>query len=360
MEENTNLSRENVVEAEKPNETETETKLSRREALEVGLAVVKEKEEAKAADSPTTEVPAPAAAAVEAKPTTLEPPSEWTKEEKEDFKNASRKSQEAALRLEGSRSGKLKEISSRENQLRDQAKEFQDLTELRAALTPYLKATGEKLPTDVALKKALKMWGEFEHAEDPKLAAAEYLKAKGIDVPEGFLEKKDKTPLQVDPKTIKDEVKAEIAAEQQQAWLAQERANASLELETAVNEAGLPRYPQFSNTEDGIRLASKMGQLVAGNLHDSVGFYAYCKARIPEAELSQRKILEEAYKWFGGTVDDTPGKKAPDKKHLEKSNRAASSTPGRGSGNGFIQPPKKLSRREWLAQAIERAKEENH
>lgn len=360
MENNTSLSRENVVNEEKPvEEPKAEPGLSRREALEVGIAAVKDKEETKAEERATAAPEARVApeaevsqALVVEKPT-LEPYSRWKQETKDAFKKIPRELQEDSLRVAQSLDETVREVSHKTN-------EHRDLIDLRNALTPYLKAMGEKMPTEVALKKALKMWGEFENAEDPKLAAAEYLKAKGIDVPEGFLEKKDIQPLQIDPKAIKDEIKAEIFQEQTLARVSQERADASLELETEKNEAGLLRFPQFNGTEAGIQLATKMGQLVVGNHNDSVGFYAYLKARIPESEITQRRILEESYKWFGGTVDDTPGKKAPDKNHLARSNRAATSVPGRGSSNGFSQPPKKLSRREWLAQSIERAKEENH
>src|SRR5690606_9927362 len=100
------------------------------------------------------------------------------------------------------------------------------------------------------------------------------------------------------------------------------------------NKAGGTRFPDVKNDEEGTRLAANIGSLVR-----QPEFQAAVRARIPGASL--REFVVEAYRWYGGRVDESEGAKSQ-VNHLEKAKRAAASVPGRGASNGAL-PKKKFS-----------------
>ncbi len=281
----------------------------------------------------------------EGTPKKYEPPAEWNKEEKEDFTSLSPKQQEAALRLHTSRQSKLEEIKR-------EAAELQWAKDLVKEVTPYLKTIGEKKSPHEALVMALKMHREFETTPDPKAAAAAYLKAKGIEVPEDFVEKRESstderiTPLQerlnaLESKAANEE-RSKFGAVLNQAWA---------EFSEAKNAAGGLRYPDTNESESGLRLASNIGSLVGGQTEISKQFIANVRARIPD--LTYPKLIEEAYRFYGGKVveAEAPTRTQDAQKHIAKSSRAASSRPGSGSTTTSSGPVKKYKTYREAAEA---------
>lgn len=292
--------------------------------------------------------------ATESKQPSLEPPSEYTPEEKADFLALSRKGQEAQLRLDKSRKSKLDEI-------RSATEEHKSYKQLADTLTPYLKVHGVKEPSEVALKKAIHMWLEFENG-DPKAAAAAYLQAKGIKPPKELLEASGEnslfdekiTSLQNELKEIKTRsVQNDVEAAKvvlQKAWI---------EFETEKNAAGKPKFPDADgNTESGLRMASSIGSLVSGQNELSKQFIANVQSRIPGLTLP--RLYTEAYRYLGGRVDDSEAPRSQDsQQHIVQSRRAASSVPGKSvapTSNGVIKKFK--SRKEATAAALEQLREQ--
>lgn len=305
--------------------------MSNRGALELAIQDLKTTEE-----KPKEEIEK-----VETKPEVSTPPSAsqliapatWTKEEKEDFYASSPKAQEAALRLDT-------RINENRANLQREMEENRSLKALSESMNPYLRAIGVKESTPVAIQKALTMWREFEHG-DPKQAAAAYLKAKGIEVPSELLDGAN-GENSVDPKisslqTELDAVKLRLAQEDQakSAAIAQQVWSG---FESTKNAAGQLKYPDINESESGLALSRYIGSLVCGTTEFSKQFITLVQTRIPNC--TPERLLEEAYKIGGGRVDDsvTPARSTDPQEHLKKSNRAASSIPGRGSqgsnGNG--------------------------
>jgi len=359
---NTGAAETEVSEAVEVPESEVEKAegLSLREALEVAVEATKPEEKAKddtagkardhserdattsAADT-SGEVPSSVKSAPAVKK--YEPPAEWRQDEKEDFLASSPKQQEAALRLHSSRQSKLEEIKR-------ESAELQWAKDLVKEVTPYLKTIGEKKSPHEALVMALKMHREFETAPDPKAAAAAYLKAKGVEVPADFVAKKDSSieealsPLHEKIQTLESKIaeedRAKFGAVLNQAWQS---------FSEAKNAAGTPRYPDADDSESGLRLASNIGSLVGGVTEVSKQFIANARARIPD--LTYPRLIEEAYRFCGGKVDETQAPtRTQDAQHIARSNRAAASRPGTGASVQSNSTPKKFkSRREALEAA---------
>ena len=337
-----------VKEATEDTKLEENKGVSRREALEVAIESLKPENKVEA---PKVEIIEPK---VEEKPTQtappLSPPAEYNAEEKADFAMLSRKNQEAALRLHKSRQSKLEEIKA-------ESAELQWAKDIAKEVTPFLKARGDKEPPYSQIVKALKMVNEVD--SNTKGAVAQILEAKGIKVPEGFL---DENPNVIPDKLLQEKiaplqeelnsVKARLAQEDQakneaflfQNWQA---------FEQEKNASGKLKYPDLANPETGLHLASNIGSLVSGKTEMSKQFIANAEARIPD--LTFPKLMLEAYRFFGGKVDESeaPRSQKPQNNHLAISRRAASSIPGRGVQTASVGSEKKFSsRREALAHAL--------
>lgn len=374
LEENKAVDEQPIESVEKETtETEKPEGLTLRDALEVGLEATKSNESKKEANEPRrdgkgssnqTKIEVQKGANSTGKTTgseptstsdapPLKPPAEYTKEEAEDFLQLSRKGQEAAIRIHQGRTGKLEEVKAA-------ISELNHLKKLNEDVTPFLKAMGVKESSPVAIQKALQMWKEFEEAPDPRKAAANYLRAKGVEIPKEFLsnEGADKidpkiASLQEELKNVTDrlaqEDRAKVEATLNQAWSS---------FESEKNAAGTVRFPSLTNTEEGLKLSSNIGSLVSGQSDLSRQFIANAKARIPD--LTYPKLFEEAYKWYGGKVDDSeaPRSQSQDTNHIARSRRAASSVPGRGAQTASKGPAKKFgSYREAAAAALAEIKE---
>jgi hypothetical protein len=275
-------------------------------------------------------------------PSSLEPPAEWDKDAKEDFRQSSPKAQEAALRLHRNRQSVVEEIRAGKEQLARESAELQWAKDVVKEITPFLKTRGDKEPTHAQVIKALRVVNEID--ANAKGAVAEILKAKGIPVPKE-LENAGVSSPDIDEKIIPlqnklKEVQSELA-ERKRAEQSQFLGQAWQAFEGTKNAAGTQRFPDCGNSESGIKIASSMGSLVRGDTDLSKQFIANVKARIPD--LTYHKLLEEAYRYCGGKVDDSEASRTQDtQKHVLKSSRAASSVPGRGAPTSSSGPVKKF------------------
>lgn len=359
------------ISEESTTETIDETKgLSLRDSLEVAIEGLKEPE-ADATKEKSVQDNQNQTGSIDGTGTTqvvdgtgsqlLQPPAEYTAEEKSDFLQLSRRGQEAQLRLDRSRKTLLDQARSEKEAAKAASAENEWSKELVQELTPYLKAMGEKMPTHKALIAALKMRNEFENAADPRAAAAGYLKAKGLQVPKELL-----TPTNNNGANTPN---PEIAAlretlnglinEKTQENLSKTRETLSQVwsgFEQTKNAAGTSKYPDVSDTPTGLILAREIGSLVDGS-ELSKQFIAKVKARIPNC--SYLVLLEEAYKFAGGKVDDSEAPRSQDtQKHVLKSKRVASSKPGSSSQHGSSVLTKKFGTyREAAAQALKDLRE---
>lgn len=342
-----------------PENVEEAKGLPLREALEVAIEASKpdtapSKESAKSDDSGTRasvqdkasdgrKVPATSNADANLSP--FEPPAEYSAKERADFLRLPRESQEIQLRLDKSRKTRIDEIKAA-------AREYQEIKGLADTLTPYLKAVGVKQPTEVALKKAVQMWQEFETG-DPYQAAAAYLKAKGVNVPAELLKQESEGDEKIKPlQNELNEIKQKIAsAEQAQASTILQ--NVWSEFETTKNAGGDTKYPDINNTESGLRLSSSIGSLVRGDTELSKQFITNVQARIPN--LTYPALLEEAYKYCGGKISEasTTRTQETQKSDIQRARRAASSVPGRGIASTASNGTKKFkSYREAASAAL--------
>lgn len=300
--------------------------MSTRGALELALQDIRSKEAEQVASPTPTE-------AIEEKPETVatpvveapkfQPPAEWDKEAKEDFSHLSLKQQEATLRLYHGRITKLSELQKA-------SAENEQLKNLGESVNPYLRAIGVKESPQVAIQKALAMWNEIENG-DTKLAVAEILKTKGIEVPSEWLEAAQAESPKINAlQSELNNVKAKIAQQE----MAQSQAIAQQvwsSFEGTKNAAGTTKYPDINESESGLALCRYIGSLVSGTTDFSKQFIALTQSRIPGC--TPERLLEEAYKIGGGRVDDsvTQTRSTNPQEHLKKSNRAAASIPGRGT-----------------------------
>jgi hypothetical protein len=324
-----------------PTEKAEEAKgLSLRDSLEVAIASEKAPEKEPKTRSDKLEVSYKGkrgreeAKLPEAKPEpvakVLQAPSEWNKEEKADFEASTPKQQEAALRLHRSRSASIEEI-------RRSRAELQHLERLSQDVEPFLRAMGNKDPSPVAIQKALKMWADFEKAEDPRQAAAEYLRAKGKGdaIPEDWTASDAPSKQSQENATLLKElndIKQRLAREDHAKAL-QPVVETLQEFEGTKNAAGKPKFPSFRSDDtspEGVAFAGSFGSLVNGVTPFSKEFIARTQSRIPN--LTRAQLFEEAYKFSGGLVDDSPAPRPQaTQKHIQQSSRAASSVPGNGS-----------------------------
>lgn len=349
--------------------------LSMRDALEVSLIALNEEAkpngtpESKEPEQSTPEPEQNAAVSEEQgddalssdtdkeEPGGLTPPSEYSKEEKADFMQLSRKGQEAQLRLDKSRRRLFEEAKAEKEAVKKAKAEYEGLKTLSDSLTPYLKALGAKESTEVALKKALTVWHDLEYG-DPNSNAAAYLKAKGQAVPKELLATPngaipDKVfqekinPLQQQLNQVTD--KLAKAERSQQASLKLSVFDA---LRQEKNGAGKPKYPGLHDeSEDGLRFLRKIGSLVYDETPISRDFIAGMRAINPN--ITYDGLIREAYRLTGGKVDDSEAPKTQEtQKHIVRSRIAASSQPGRGTNPARNTVKKYKTYREAAAAAL--------
>jgi hypothetical protein len=275
----------------------------------------------------------------------LQPPAEFTADEKADFLTLSRKQQEAQIRLHKSRLSRLEEIKAA-------SRDYEHVRRLAQQIEPYIKARGIKEPADVAIQKAVALWAETK--ADPKRSAAALLKANGLPVPRDLIESEIPDPTSEKLNPLQERLNAlESRIVQEDNAKAASALNAIWSsFEQAKNAAGSARFPdvQPDKGESGLKLATEIGSLVSGKTPLSLQFINSVRARNPQA--SAETLITEAYRFLGGQVDDSeaPRTQSP-QQHLYKSNRAAASVPGRGVSSSSGAVKKFKSYREALEAA---------
>jgi hypothetical protein len=275
----------------------------------------------------------------------LQPPAEFTADEKADFLLLSRKQQEAQIRLHKSRLSRLEEIKAA-------SRDYEHVKRFAQQIEPYIKARGIKEPADVAIQKAVALWAETK--ADPKRSAAALLRANGLPVPRDLLEDETRDPQDEKLSPLQERLNAlESRIVQEDTAKAATALNAIWSsFEQAKNAAGIARFPdiQPEKGESGLQLATEIGSLVSGKTPLSLQFINSVRARNPQA--SAETLITEAYRFLGGRVDDSeaPRTQSP-QQHLYKSNRAAASVPGRGVSSSSGTVKKFRSYREALEAA---------
>lgn len=360
-EEKTTEKSEVAVETEVP-------KLSTRDALEVAIAAHKEPEKDEPKESSVADKTPKDSVSIQggnrgrdakrdekASAPLLEPPAQWTKEEKEDFAQLSATQQKAALRLHESYTRNLSEMSRQKNQLVQESAELQWAKDIAKQVEPFLKVRGAKEPVHAQIIKALQAVNQLDTG-DPLVNAAEYIKGRGKEVPQALIDaisaQSAGTPSPEIASLRKelDEIKQSKAQEEQarrnagvsQAWF---------EFAHTKNAAGQIRFPSIDDSPEGVKLARAIGSLVYDDTPISKAFITSAQARIPN--LTWPRLIEEAYRFHGGKVDDSEAPRTDSqddtKLHLVKSSRAAASRPGNSAQSAG--PVKKYADRREAARA---------
>jgi hypothetical protein len=318
--------------------------LSRRDALEVAIAVSKDPKLGTVAE-PDKPEPVKVEEPVVEK---FAAPAEYTPEERADFEQLSRKGQEAQLRLDKSRKSRIEEIKR-------EAADLQWAKDLAKEVEPYLRSVGGKKKAHEALIDALKMRREFDEG-DPKAAAAAYLKAKGLEVPKDLLAEISESDEKITPLQDKINALESKIAQREMAEAGSVLGSAWQSFEQEKNAGGESRFPDINETESGLRLSSNIGSLVSGQTELSKQFIANAKSRIPN--LTYQALLTEAYRYYGGRINDSEAPRTQaTQKHIAKSSRAAASVPGSGAKSGSVIGRKFKTYREAAEAALAEIRE---
>lgn len=268
-----------------------------------------EKEEAKAA---------PEVAVVEEE---VEPPAEFSGPAKEAWKNGDRKAIRAEWdRINHSRLGELSRLQNEDSSFKGLVKE----------LKPYIEAAGlqGKSPQQ-AVMEALALANELKN--NPLESVRNIIKVAKLnpdsifsdDAPQKNVPDENFTALQKEVEALR------LEREQERLQVLGQHFGAVFQsLAEEKNKAGTQRYLDLQDTEAGFKLASEIGSLIR-----KPDFQQAVRSRIPGAGL--REFVVEAYRWFGGRVDESESSRSQqNSNHVQKAKRAASSVPARGGGNG--------------------------
>lgn len=325
-------------------------KLSNRDAMEKAIS---EKREPRTIDEPKPEAPA-TPTAKEVKQVVAdepEPPSEFSADGKKAWKEKNITGiQKEYRRLHDSRTQEITRAQKAEREARMEGKTWRELGE---KLKPYIEARGlEGVPPDKAMMEAIDLIQEFKR-QNPATVKAE-LRKIGIDLDKAPDQSANSTP---DPKL--DTIQTRLDA------LEREKAVNELKkvenvfatvfdtLGAQKNRTGEPVFPDLlDNSEEGKELARAIGSRT-----QDPAFQARILRRFPGADFTV--LVREAYRAEGGRVSGEPVQvSTSNQKHIDKSRRAASSTPGRVvARNESSSLIGKLSRRAAIARAIEEDRE---
>lgn len=255
----------------------------------------------------------------------IEPPNGFTAEEKAAWKQGNVKAiQKGFQRL----------ALERERVVSQAQNEGGTYRKLAETVAPYIEAAGMKgKDPATAITEALAVVNAIN--KNPQQALAAIAQLKGVTLgaaPQNGQQQNGPdltqhlTPLQTQLNTVTEYIKTS-----QQRDVAASFSQVFDSMMNEKNKAGTTRFPDVKTDEEGTRLASNIGSLVR-----SPDFQAAVRSRIHGAGL--RELVVEAYKWYGGRIDDSEATKSQ-VNHLAKASRAASSVPGRGGSAG--QLPKK-------------------
>ena len=253
-------------------------------------------------------------------------------------------------RIHDARTQEVTRAQRAEREAHEKVKPWVSLGEKAA---PYIAARGkEGVSPDQAIMEALALIDSFK-SENPATVKAE-LKKLGID-----LDKEGSTPSKGDDESIRalqDSVNALLQDKKQQEFekIAGTFSNSISTLAALKTRTGEPAFPGFQDSsEAGIEFARELGSLTKEPL-----FQKLVLRRFPDADHTV--LVREAYIHLGGKVSGDPVKVSPQEtqKHIEKSRRAAASTPGRVvTRNESSNLTGKLSNRAALARALAESRE---
>lgn len=325
-------------------------KLSTRDALE---RVMKERAEAKA-DAPSVQEEPTKAEVKEAVEADLEPPSEFSAAGKQAWKEKNIAGiQREFRRIHDARTQEITRAQRAERETLEKARPWMSLGEKAA---PYIAARGKQgVPPETAMMEALALVDSFK-SSDPATVKAE-LKKIGIDLdkasgaPAVALPPEVTQRLDTLQRTTEDLIKERETRRFQE--VAQSFESIFKTLGSQKTRTGEPVLPDLhDNSEAGAQFAREIGSLTADER-----FRAGVMRRIPDADES--KIVLEAYKFLGGRVSGPPvGVSTSNQQHVEKSRRAAASTPARpvnrGDSSNLIG---KLGQRAAIERAIAESRE---
>ena len=308
-----------IIEEVKPDGEGKFDSLSKGDALREAIAIHKgEKEE------PLESKPAPTNNEVkQAVDADVEAPSEFSAAGKAAWKAKDVAGiQKEFRRIHDSRTVEITRAQKAERDAREEGKTWRELGDMAK---PYIEARGaEGVTPQKAMMEALALINEFKKG-DPASVKAELLRI-GIDL--------DKAPGQPstpteDPK-IASLLKTVEVLEQKEKDREFNKTVQTFDtifqnLTSQKTRTGDVVFPDLlDNSETGIAFARELGSLTQDQR-----FQAGVLRRFPNADLTI--VVQEAYKYLGGKVSGEPVKVSPqsNQKHIEKSRRAAASTPGR-------------------------------
>lgn len=348
MEENDRLAAEEstkgvIVEEVKPEGDKPKVFADKREALRQAIADHKGETEAK--EAPTKiEVKA----AVQADP---EPPSEFSTAGKKAWKEKDISGiQKEYNRINTLRVQEVTRAQASEKKAVEESKSWQDIDVIAK---PYIdEAMSRGMTRAQAVSNAFALIGALKKA-DPEVTKAE-LKRAGID-----LDKSPSTPTLALPPELEKKIEG-MQAFQKSLQDKEEARELSLKvqsfdeaftkLKTLKNRTGEPVLPDLEldhNTKEGELFFRRLGSRA-----QDPEFQALVLSRFPEADFTV--IVSEAYKSVLGRVSGNPAQVSKSNpQQLNKSRRAAASTPGRNvSRTENSNLVGKLGKREALRQAI--------
>lgn len=324
--------------------------LSNREALQRAISekrepatIGEEKKEALTDTSTKAEIK-------EAVAESPEPPSEFNNQEKDAWKKGDVNGiQKAFKRLSDSRTKEITRAQKAEREALEKARPWQRLGEVAE---PYIKAQGDLgITPDQALINALALVNAMKaENKNPAVIKAE-LKKNGIDLDAEGSTAPDQSKIDTLQKTVDalvEEREAQVYTQVRGVF-----ANAFEKLATQKTRTGEPVFPDlFDASESGQKFAADIGSLTK-----DPRFVQGVTRRFPDADHSV--LIREAYKYLGGRVSgEAVTVSTNDQKHVEKSRRAAASTPGRvATRNESSNLVGKLSNRAALARALAESRE---
>ena len=318
--------------------------LSTREAIELAVS--------DSSDDAPKAAPAPSIRQVkEAVDADIEPPSEFSS----DAKKAWREKNVSAIQKEYTRlsASRLQELSRAQTSERLAREESKFAKELESIASPYLKARGDQgVSAGQAIQEALALITQIK-SSNPALVRAE-LKRIGIDLDSnesdsgaGVIPKEVQAKLDSFQKFADD-----VTSEREQARfqnLAQTFDQVFLSLTAQKTRTNEPVFPDLlDNSEKGIGFARELGSLT-----QKPDFQRGVLRRFPDATLDV--FVREAYKYLGGKVSGEPVTVSTKtkKEHIDRSTRAAASTPSRQSVRGDPRATAgKFSTRESILRAM--------
>lgn len=344
---------------EAPSKSESESEsgevsqggLTTREALEKAVAEVRKpsaaagetKSESGAAATPSK------AAVKDAIADRPEPPSEFSAAGKKAWSDGDVVGvQKEFRRIHDARTQEITRAQRAEREAVERSRVWKELGDKAA---PYIQARGKDgVSPEKAIMEALALVDSLK-GEKPSVVKAE-LKAIGIDLDAADsggagVSREEQSKIDALQKTVEALVEDKRA---QQVNAVRGIFSESISTLAALkNRTGEPVFPDFQDeSEAGMKFAYELGSLTK-----DTRFQEGVLRRFPDADHTV--LVREAYKYLGGKVSGEPVKVSPEatQKHLEKSRRAAASTPGRSaSRDDSSNLVGKLSNRAALAKAF--------